>query len=87
MVEMKKDAELKNLLVASTVQLRSINSGKKTTYDVMAYGKNVLTFKNLTKTIKIIDSDKQEKECKILTMDNFEYIEFFGRGEFKIILE
>ena len=86
-VEMKKDAELKNLLVASTVQLRSINSGKKTTYDVMAYGKNVLTFKNLTKTIKVIDSDKQEKECKKLKMDNFEYIEFFGRGEFKIILE
>jgi hypothetical protein len=86
-VEMEKDAELENLLVASTVQLRSINGGNKTTYDVTAYGKNVLTFKNLTKTVKIIGSDRPEKQFKQIKMDNFEYIEFFGRGEFKIILE
>jgi len=84
-VEMKKDAEPENLLVASTVQLHSVNSGNKTTYDVTAYGKNVLTFKNLTKSIKIIDSDEQEKECKKIKMDNFECIEFYGRGKFKII--
>jgi len=86
-VEMKKNAEPENLLVASTVQLRSTNSVNNATYDVTAYGKNVLTFKNLTKRVKILGSDGREKICNKIKMDNFEYIEFFGRGEFNIILE
>ncbi len=86
-IEMEKDADLKNLLVSSTVQLRAMNNGNKTTFDVTAYGKNVLTFKNLTKTFKIIGSDGREKQFKQIKMDNFEYIEFFGRGVFRIVLE
>ncbi len=86
-VEMSKNAAPKNVLVASTVQLRAINRGRKITYEITAYGKNVITFKNLTKKLKIISSDGGEKPFKRIKLDQFEYFEFFGSGDFKIILE
>ncbi|MDZ7377036.1 MAG: hypothetical protein ONB13_10485 [candidate division KSB1 bacterium] len=86
-IEMAPDAHPKNRLVASTVQLRSATGGSKPNFEVTAYGKNVLTFENLTKKITIIGTDGQPKRFEQTKMDNFDCIEFFGRGEFKVVLE
>ncbi len=86
-IEMSENAQPKNLLVASTVQLRSAAGGSKSTFEVTAYGKNVLMFENLTKKVKIIGADGQTKAFERTRMDNFTYIEFSGRGDFKILLE
>lgn len=86
-IEMAEKAEPINVLVASTVQLRSATGGSKPTFEVTAYGKNVLTFKNLLRKVKIIGADGQTRGFEQTKMDNLEYIEFSGRGDFKVILE
>lgn len=86
-IEMAENAELRNVLVASTVQLRTATGGSKPTFEVTAYGKNVLTFKNLTKKVKIIGADDQPRRFEQTKMNNFDYIEFSGRGDFKVVLE
>ncbi len=86
-VEMSQNAEPKNLLVASSVQLLSATDKPNRTFEIMAYGKNVLTFKNLTKRMKITGADGRTRTFEQIKMDAFDYIEFVGRGKYKIVLE
>ena len=86
-IEMENEVEKNNVLTGSTVQLNSVEQSSVIIYHIMAYGKNVLTFKNLTGNIKILDSADEVCAYETKEMEDFTIIEFTGRGKFDLILE
>jgi hypothetical protein len=87
-VVIKSGKGSKNTLISSTVQLKSMTSNQnKTTYNIQAYGKNVLTFKKLDKKAAIKDASGKKVKYKKTAMDNLTYIEFEGRGNYELSLE
>jgi hypothetical protein len=87
-IEMTREAQQQNILTASTVQLHSIRkTGDQIKYNITAYGKNVLTFKNLDKKVRIISEKGKKQRTEKTKMDTFTYYEFEGRGDFSVILK
>ncbi len=84
LVKLEPNARGGNILIASTVQLLSMDLD---TYIVKAHGKNILTFKNLDKIVSITDEQGSPVETSGQNMDNLTYVEFDGTGEFRIELE
>ncbi|NJM15259.1 MAG: hypothetical protein HC896_07680 [Bacteroidales bacterium] len=86
-VQLGKDKGPKNLLIASTVQLNAIATANgKVVYKITSYGKNVLTFKGLNKSVAVADANGNKVKATAIEMDNLTYIEFEGRGEFNVEL-
>lgn len=87
-IKKEPDATKKNLLTATSVQLLNVKEVDNTVvFHVKAYGKNVLTFKNLSKKVKVLNSNGKQQKIKKIKMENFTYIEFIGRGDFKVVLQ
>jgi len=86
LVELLEDAENQNnILVSSTVQLDeviAVNSGL--IYKIEAYGKNVLTFKNLDKYVILTDENGENISYTTQKTDDLTYLEFKGRGNFEV---
>jgi hypothetical protein len=70
-----------SLLASSTVKLLRITDG---VYTVKAYGKNILTFKDLEGKVTIKDASGQVVSAESQIMDDLTYLEFEGRGIFTI---
>jgi hypothetical protein len=51
-----------------------------------AYGKNVLVFKNMESTLKILDMKKQDVAVTTKINNGQTYAEFDGRGKFKAVI-
>jgi hypothetical protein len=83
-VEMSKEAKPANILISSSVRLLTSTNGK---YEVLAYVKNVLVFKNLSKNVVIADSEGKTVSSDVQKVDNLTYIEFKGRGKYSIELK
>ncbi len=85
-VELLEKAENQsNILVSSTVQLDEViadNSGL--IFKIEAYGKNVLTFKNLDKHVILTDENGENISYTTQKMDDLTYVEFKGRGNFEV---
>ncbi|MFA9389627.1 MAG: hypothetical protein ACERKD_07455 [Prolixibacteraceae bacterium] len=87
-VSMQNNALTKNSLVASTVQLKAISENEtKVVFDIQAYGKNVLTFKNLSKKIKINSANGKRVKVDKSVLNGFTYFEFVGKGNFFIEMQ
>jgi hypothetical protein len=69
------------VLASSTVKLLSVEGG---TYRVEAFGKNVLTFKDLDREAVIRNESGEVIGAEVKTMDNLTYLEFEGRGLFTV---
>ncbi len=86
-IKKQPEATQQNILTASTIQLLGVKEADNIVeYHIKAYGKNVLTFKNLSKKVKVLNSKGKSQKTVTIKMDNFTYIEFNGRGHFKVIL-
>ena len=83
-VELAKDAKSSDMLISSTIRLLSAETGK---YSLHAYGKNVLTFKNLTKNVVVTDASGKEISTETQKMVNLTYIEFKGKGDYTVTLK
>jgi hypothetical protein len=83
-IEMHDETPASNQLVASTVQLLSLKDGEHPVYEIKAHGKNVLTFKNLTGSVSVSTEDDVVIAYEKTDMDIFTYVEFTGRGEFRV---
>ncbi|MBN2087984.1 hypothetical protein JW964_00135 [candidate division KSB1 bacterium] len=87
-VEMKGNAVAKDILIASTVKLNKIEQkGSKIYFEIEAFGKNILTFKRLTRLVTIMSSNSEQVNFNSQKMDNLDYISFEGRGKFRVILD
>ena len=82
-VEMTPDAKLKDCLIASTVRLDSIEEGR---LRIHAFGKNMLTFKGLSKTAKITSVAGEPVSAKTESDGDITWIDFPGRGDFLVML-
>lgn len=86
-IKMDNASTSKNILIGSTVELLSIDKkDENLVYTVKAYGKNVLTFKNLEKEAHIVNQENQSQSVKIKKLNNLSYIEFEGTGLFSVYL-
>lgn len=83
-VRMSEKTEHRNILVASTVVLKKVNNGR--TYDLFAFGKNRLVFKNLDKSVSIKDASAAKVNGTVQKMDDHTFIEFEGRGNYHAVL-
>ena len=81
--EMTPDAKLKDCLIASTVRLDSIEEGR---LRIHAFGKNMLTFKGLSKTAKITSVAGEPVSAKTESDGDITWIDFPGRGDFLVML-
>ena len=87
-VEMSTQANPQNILAKSTVMLKDIKMAEgQVVYDVMAYGKNVVAFLNLSGDIQILNNSGERVQTSKQVLDDMSFFEFDGRGKFKIILE
>jgi hypothetical protein len=82
-VEMTPDAKLNDCLVASTVRLDAIEEGR---LRIHAFGKNMLTFKGLSKTAKITSVAGEPVSAKTESDGDVTWIDFPGRGDFLVTL-
>jgi hypothetical protein len=73
------------LLIYSTVRLLDVNRhGNIIRYQIQGYCQNVLVFENLNTNFQVIDSQEEKVRNNVTTMEGFSFIEFFGKGEYKI---
>lgn len=82
-VKMGGGKEEENLMISSTVNLKSVSAN---VYTIYAYGKNVLTFKNLSKKPVVKCIAQPTVPVTSVKDGNFTYIEFEGRGEYTVEL-
>jgi hypothetical protein len=82
-VRMTPEAKAKDSLVASTVRLDSIEGQR---FAVHAFGKNTLTFKGLSKTIKITSVAGESIASKSESDSDITWVDFPGRGDFTVTL-
>ncbi len=82
-VEMSPDFRSTDRLIASTVRLESIQNRR---FHVRAFGQNVLTFKGLTKSVKIKSAAGMAVPTQTETDGDITWINFPGRGEFVVTL-
>jgi hypothetical protein len=86
-VEMDKGAKPVNLLVSSTVQLNDIKKNQgNTSYQVKAYGHNVLVFENLDKNIILTDQAGSQLETETSQVEGFSHVYFEGQGIYDVLL-
>lgn len=77
-----------NVWISSTLQLQSINKvAEKVTYNVMCYGKNSITFKNLTQKLAVVNTTGEKQKLEVKKIGDITYVEFQGLGIFKVTLE
>ncbi len=83
-IRMTENADHRNVLVASTVVLNKINSDG--TFNIGAYGVNVLVFKNLDQSASIKNASGAKVNSTMQKMDEYTFIGFKGRGNYHIVL-
>jgi hypothetical protein len=81
---MRENSDHRNVLVASTVVLNSINNDG--TYDIEAYGINRLMFKNLDQFVSIKDASGAIVNSAVQKMNDYTFIEFQGKGNYHGVL-
>jgi hypothetical protein len=83
-VEMKDPGGVASpLLVSSTVRLGDVSGrGARATYDIEAFGKNVLVFRG-TPAVAVRDAGGRPVPAKARTIGGHAYVEFEGRGRFR----
>ncbi len=87
-VDMAEDPAKENILAKSTVLLNDVKAEKgQTIYNITAYGKNVLTFMNLSKGVQVTDEAGKAVNTETKQMDNLKYIDFEGRGDYLVVLK
>jgi hypothetical protein len=87
LVRMGTPARPEPLLVASTVRLLGVTHNRKTlTYRLDTFGKNVLIFRNLTSSPRIMGPDGKLVRFERHDQDGHTYIEFAGRGTMQAVL-
>lgn len=82
-VKMDKNAKPANQLASSTLRLISAENG---IFEMEAFGKNVLMFKNLNRKVRITDAAGAEIKPVETKMDNLTWLEFPGRGTVSVSL-
>lgn len=82
-VEMAAEGKAKDCLIASTVRLDSVEGGR---YRVHGFGKNTLTFKGLTKSVKVTSAGGTLVPVKSESDGDISWIDFAGRGDFVVML-
>ena len=81
-VKLDPDPESSNILISSSLQLKSVKEvGNGVEYKMHAYGKNILTFKNLNKNLQLRDASGKLIDFTLHKYDNFSNFEFGGRGD------
>jgi hypothetical protein len=76
---------LEPLLVSSTVRLDDVSGrGGRATYDIEAFGKNVLVFRG-TPTVTVRDAAGHLLPARTRTFGRHAYVEFEGRGPFQVV--
>jgi len=84
-VSLSEDAVASDLLISSTVQLNSVSEAQGSVkYYIDAFGKNVLTFKGLSKKLEVVDGNGAPVDTDVREMDDLTIIEFDGRGSFVV---
>lgn len=87
-IKMGNGSEGENILIGSTVELQSVVvQGADIKFLLKTYGKNVLTFKNLSRSVKITDTSGVEIPSVSQKMDQLTYIEFEGIGNYSVLLK
>ena len=82
-VEMTPGGKVKDCLIASTVRLDSIEDRR---LHIHAFGKNMLTFKGLTKTVQVTSIGGEPVFGKSESEGDITWIGFPGRGDFLVTL-
>jgi hypothetical protein len=82
-VEMTPGGKVKDCLIASTVRLDSIEDRR---LRIHAFGKNMLTFKGLTKTVQVTSIGGEPVFGKSESEGDITWIDFPGRGDFLVTL-
>jgi hypothetical protein len=82
-VEMTPGGKVKDCLIASTVRLDSIEDRR---FHIHAFGKNMLTFKGLTKTVQVTSIGGEPVFGKSESEGDITWIDFPGRGDFLVTL-
>jgi len=82
-VEMTPGGKVKDCLIASTVRLDSIEDRR---LHIHAFGKNMLTFKGLTKTVQVTSIGGEPVFGKSESEGDITWIDFPGRGDFLVTL-
>ncbi len=87
-VELGEDEPGKNILVSSTLQLKTLEEeGDLRSYGFRAYGKNSLTFRNLDAQPRILDSSGNEVEYRTQEFNGLTLLSFEGRGEIEVVIK
>jgi hypothetical protein len=74
------------LLVSSTVRLEDVSAnGERATYDIEAFGKNVLVFRGMP-TVAVRDATGHLVPAKTRTIGRHAYVQFEGRGRFRVVV-
>lgn len=73
-----------NILISSTLKLKSMEQGENTRFTFKAFGKNSLTFRNLEEEIKIFDAMGNPVEFTLQEFDGLTMVSFKGRGEMEV---
>jgi hypothetical protein len=75
-------------LVYSTVRLKEVSVDKNSViYQVIGYSQNVLVLKNAAGNIKVLGPDNQEVKTTLTPEGNYTFVEFWGRGEYRVLCE
>jgi hypothetical protein len=85
-VEMKDPGGVTSpLLASSTVRLDDVSAkGERVTYEVEAFGKNVLVFRG-SPTVAVRDAAGHLVPAKTRTSGRHAYVQFEGRGRFRVV--
>lgn len=87
-VMLSENPETSDVLIGSTVQLdRFGESDNSVQFQITAYGKNVLIFKNLESEVRITDEEGNEVSSERTELKNLVYIELQGRGKYIVKLK
>ncbi len=86
-VKLKPGAEVKNVLVSSTMELLNAERSERTVFTVVARGRNNLIFKNLNKKLEIRDNQGKSVDFQETTFKAYTVIDFESIGNLTITLE
>jgi len=87
-VEMNEENEMNvPMLMSSTLRLDSVSEiNHQLHYVFEAFGKNVMVFKNMENTLKILDMKNQDVVVTTKISNGLTYAEFEGRGKYKAVV-
>jgi len=87
-IELDESPDDSNILISSTLKMKSLEEkNDQVIFRMKAFGKNVVSLKNLSREIQVFDEAGNQVETSVREFENKKVFEFEGRGDFTVVMK